>query len=63
MNDKQEIEELKNRIAALEAELVRLKATPPVVHTHHHYQQPVYAPVQAPWPNYIWSGGSANGQA
>lgn len=62
-----EIEELKKRVAELEAEVARLKAQPAQQH-HYHYNwpwnipQPTTAPVYPQYPN-IWyiSGSSLQG--
>jgi len=59
------IEQLEKRIAELEAEVLRLKATPShVIHSHYHYGSvPSYTtpqPCLPAWPQYpqvTWGGG------
>lgn len=62
-----EIEQLKKRVAELEAEVARLKASPPGQY-HYHYHPP-YSPLPAnPLPTYpqwptVWCGPQASYEA
>lgn len=60
------IEALEKRIAELEAEVLRLKATPPqVFHNHYHYAQPTWVPQPClpAWPQYPYITYGAAGNA
>lgn len=61
-----EIEKLQKRVQELEEEVVRLKATQHVIHSHYHYTSPgYYTPPMPPvfpfnplYPQVTWDAGA-----